>query len=70
MSQIEENKAKLFEMMERLAHEPLTLENIRNLNTLRGAYKALCLVSGEEHHEHNEEHEEHVKEHPKAPATA
>ena len=67
MEQIEKNKAELFEMMERLAHDPLSLHSVRNLSTLYDAYNALCLVSGEEH---AEGHVEPAKTHQKAPQTA
>lgn len=67
MKQIEENKEELLEIMEHLAHEELSPDSIRDLAMLRGAYKALCLVGREEHHE---EHAEPVKTHPRAPQTA
>lgn len=67
MDQIEKNKAELHEMIERIAHEPLSQHSICNLDTLCGAYKALCLVGGEEH---TEEQAEPVKTHSKAPQTA
>ena len=67
MSQIEKNKTELHEKIEQLAHGPLSLCSIRNLDTLWGAYKALCLVSREEH---TEGHEEPVETHPKGTQTA
>lgn len=54
MNQVDKNKAEIFEAIERLAHEPLSLHSMRNLDTLCGAYNALCLVSGEEHIHHEE----------------
>lgn len=51
MNQIEENKKDLWETMEQLGSEPLNLERARNLGVLMDAYKALCLISGEEHAE-------------------
>lgn len=49
MSQVERNKAELFGGMEQLAHEPMSVHNIRSLDTLMGAYKVLCPVSGAKH---------------------
>lgn len=46
MSQIEKNKAELFETIAQLAHEPLSLHSMRNLDTLCGVYNALCLAEG------------------------
>ena len=66
MNQVEKNKAELFEMMEQSAHEPLSLHSIRNMDTMWGAYKVLCLVHEKEH---SEEHAEPVKAHPKVPQT-
>ena len=70
MNQLEKNKAELFEAMEQLAHQPLTRDSICNLDTLRGAYKALCLVEREEHPEEHGHHEEPVRTHQRAPQTA
>ena len=70
MNQLEKNKAELFEMMELLAHEELSWDDICNLATLRGAYKALCLVGREEHTEEHGHHEEPVRTHQRTPQTA
>ena len=51
MNQLEKNKEELLEMMEHLAHDELSWDDICNLATLRDAYKALCLAGGEEHTE-------------------
>lgn len=52
MKQIEENKEELLEMIEQLAHEELSPDIIRNLDTLWGAYSAVCLVHREKHLDH------------------
>ncbi|MBD5098277.1 MAG: hypothetical protein HDT35_01790 [Clostridiales bacterium] len=70
MNQLEKNKEELFEMMEQLAHEELSPDSIRDLATLRGAYKALCLASRETHTEGHEHHEEPVRAHQRTPQTA
>ena len=70
MNQLEKNKEELLEMMEHLAHDELSWDDICNLATLRGAHKALCLVSREEHPEEHGHHEEPVRTHQRAPQTA
>ena len=65
MDQIGKNKAELLEMIEQIAHKPITMENIRSLSTLRNAYKALCLISKEE----DKENSEPVKMRPKVAQT-
>lgn len=66
MSQIEKNKAELFEMMEQISHEPLSMRNIGNLHELMGAYNAMCLVYEKEH---TEDHAGHARTSQKAPQT-
>lgn len=61
MQQVKENKEDLFEMMARVASEPITPCTLRNLNTMWGAYSAMCLV-GEENIVNHEKHKHSMTE--------
>ena len=58
--QVKHNKHKLLEMIEQEGSQPLTMESIRNLNTLGGAYNALCWLHPDEFEEGHWEHKEHT----------
>lgn len=53
--QVKHNKHELLEMIEREGIQPLTMESIRNLDTLGGAYNALCLLHPDEAEEEHGE---------------
>lgn len=60
MMQVKHNKHELLEMIEQEGSQPLTMESIRNLDTLGGAYNALCLLHQDKNEEEHREHAEHM----------
>ena len=50
-SQIEKNKEILRDEIEKLSDQKMTEANAAKLSTYRGAYKALCMMGGEEKEE-------------------
>ncbi len=60
MMQVKHNKHELLEMIEQEGSQPLTPESIRNLDTLGGAYYALCRIHPDEAEEEHWEHKEHM----------
>lgn len=58
--QVKHNKHELLEMIEQEGSQPLTMESIRNLDALGGAYNALCLLHPDDPKEERWEHKEHM----------
>ena len=58
--QVKHNKHELLELIEQEGSQPLTMERIRNLDTLGGAYNALCLLHPDESEKEHREHAEHA----------
>lgn len=55
MMQVKHNKHELLELIEQEGSQPLSMESIRTLHYLGGAYNALCLL-----HPDEAEHKEHM----------
>ena len=54
MTQIEENKKELMELMEKFGNDELSPTTIENLHECWGAYNALCMISETHQHQHGE----------------
>lgn len=58
--QVKHNKHELLELIEQEGSQPLSMERIRTLHYLGGAYKALCLIHPDEAEEEHWGHKEHM----------